>query len=763
MEEVEVIPEDIKKVRKIEKGYELELKHKIESAKNVSYSLLSSFPQYEVLVEKLVAEPTLIEDEIFLRFRKTCKIYKVCLGVNSQYVFLVTKEKKELGVQSLSLKKIDFEELQEVLEGAELPSPKIFGIKEDSLSWSSIIKDNLVRFYKELEPIPFLACLAFAKRYGLNNLLEDFLCENASIDEDLKLIFKSQLLTYGSLKPELQRYSPHSLIITNTKVGKSYVGRKICPLAFDSATSSNLLGFSTAEKIVKGSIDEEYKPVLLDDFSTAAYPEAFLDALPTLLEQGESRIGKGKQAILTRSSSSFILTTNTARKTKPYDLMLEFSKIVAGLSKMMERIGSRFACIYFNPQAKEVSNGEYRLSKRDIQINKMVVEILFKHFSRLFARLFDIEEVERWLNTPIPEYSEKIKILCERGALIPEVSEFWISHASGYRHIRGMALRLGFIEWLSESLEKLENIEEFEFTEEMIKEIIKSSEDFLTQIIQLNLNSLKRFVDISQDLSEFYKMEYESLKQGYLKVLIAAFVCHLKDDPESRIVLIDSLEEYVKKVATVLGNGLERYKFISKVKEKIQNIKKVNSIISTFGVEIFEEKGSLYLKVENYDVVKQLEFLTDLKNLGKLGKMVKSEEELKNFSSSDYTVNKSLNFKENKPETQKFEENFTNFPIFPESEKATSPSCYFCKLPKRPLYNFAESLGRKDKINEGWVCFSCAVEKLLPTPFKIFGSGKIPKSELEIFPKDFIERCFKEGILVDLGEIVLLIKEHPEK
>ncbi len=88
------------------------------------------------------------------------------------------------------------------------------------------------------------------------------------------------------------------------------------------------------------------------------------------------------------------------------------------------------------------------------------------------------------------------------------------------------------------------------------------------------------------------------------------------------------------------------------------------------------------------------------------------------------------------------------------SEESNAPTCYFCKLPKQPLYDFAKSLGRTDK--EGYACFRCAVEKLLPVPFKLLGSNKIHKSELENFPKEFIERCLREGILADFGEEVLL-------
>ncbi len=771
---------EYKNIRGIEKGIEIEIKHKIKESEFVTYEMLSSycFPQHEVVIEKLIAEPTLIEDETFLSFRKVCRIYKVCLGLHSQYVYLITKEKKELGTQTLCLKKLDYEEIEELLNGAELPSPKLFGLKEkENISWRSIIQDGLVRFYKELDPIPFSVCLEFAKKYGLNNLIEDFLCENSEIDEGIKLIYKSQLLDYGSLKPELQKYSPHCIIITNTKCGKTYIGRKVCGLAFDSATSSNLLGFSTAEKTAKGSIDEQYDAVLLDDFSTTAYPEAFLDALPSLLEQGESRIGKGKQSLLTRSSSSFILTTNASRKSELYDLMLEFNKIITGLSKMQERIGSRFACVYFNPHAKEVSNTKSRLSNKDIKMNKIIVEVLFKYFSKIFSYLFENDEVVKWLNTPIPNYIERVKILCEKGSVIPEVSEFWVSHASGYRHIKGMALRLGFLEWLSENLEIIEkNFENFEFTEEMIKEILEKTEDYLTQVISLNLNSLTRLIDVSIDLSEFYKIQFNNLRQGYLKVLIASFVCYLRENPEAKIVPFEGLEKYIKEVATALGKGLEMYKFLSKLKQKLQNLKRINAILSDFGLGIHKKKDAIFLEVRNENVIRQLEFLTTPQDLDKVSKF---DEEEFIHSYPDLPISEIQNFEESNPKTQKFGENLPNLPVLPKFselrninsknknlgklgktgndevyEKTAFSVCYFCKLPRQPIYEFHNAFGKT-----GHVCFRCAVEKLLPTPFKVFGSNKIPKDELNHFPREFIERCLKEGILGDLGEYYTLVMD----
>lgn len=596
---------------------------------NPVYTDIPVLHQQIVPVSELIYEPVAVRKiNPVLEFEKTCFIYSASLGVGSLKVFIVSKKRLESSEQILSLKRIFWKEFNKnYLCGAEFePNYKKFDLNDSDIgkedmkrSWKELINEN-VWMFEVLDAIDKRVAFHFLKRYGLKNIISDFFKENAVLDEDILFAFESQLIHANECRPELQRFSSHMLLITGTKTGKTTILEKLGN-KYDAAYMAKMIGFGTADSVVHGDIDGMFLPIGFDDINRLSFQECFLDALASLMENGTATVAKGKATLKPKTSSSLILTTNMQKESSSSDFMDTFMKILNALSAMHVRIGSRFSLVIFDDEIKPVRDMENKLTMDDINTNKLLIKIISRHLSDIFRELCYKREVNLWLNSPMKEYQDTIKGFSKE--LYNDISNFWEAQAEGYRHMRGMALRAGLLEYADKHPEIFDdnyNIIEIAIKKINLTELIELAEDALENIKRRNLKSIHKMIDIKFDVQALYEKQYNSIRQIYVKILLNAIVEYLKDKDEERIFL-DSLADEIKTYANLMK--VDKYQFVSSIEQSISP-KQFTLTASIFGVECIKENGKYHFKISNKEKFAELKEV--LQNLGKSGKLGKKED-----------------------------------------------------------------------------------------------------------------------------------------
>jgi len=554
----------------------------------------------------VVYEPLRITEDDILKFESACQILIAPISCNNDELLIVANKKIESCEQPLVLQRLSWEKFEhDYLKGAEF-KPKNFkklGLTADDMFERSG-KESRTRTYKEIfdekkilfelmQPIENECMYHFVLHFGLEKILQDYLMENAkSVDKRILLAFRHLLLFPNTVMTDLQKFSGHQMLVTGTKTGKSTLAAKIAPTTkYDGGTAARLLGYSTSDQTFIGDLDKQNKPVILDDFSNISFKEDMMDALPSAMEQGISRIGKGKQTTMVKTCSAFTLTTNLNKSVSDEDLFVEFHKAVMQISKMQQRMGSRFGLILFGKDfAPVVENGEQSLSKKELNINRILTESILEKLRELFEKIFDDEKIIKWLNTQIESYKEQLDSLLIGSYLSPEVLDFWNSHKEGYRHIRGISLRLAFLEYCEEHSAEIFS-DKCDFN---VDSLIEKADEELTYVCSLNMESLRKLVTIQGNLQAFYNMQFDAIKQKYIKVVLLAladFGAH-----EGKHILLDELGENIQKAADKIAEN--HYSTPSQIKQKI-SFKRFNQVAGMFGVDCFEQSGNILLRVLN--------------------------------------------------------------------------------------------------------------------------------------------------------------------
>ena len=560
-----------------------------------------------------------------LQFNRLYKIYKSKIGVGHKPNFIITKPNETLnfGSQSLRLKQLNFEELfKDYCKGKAYLLPaknNVFSkdelkkYEEEELSTLEIFEKEFKKkrripfFFEKISATSIQNLIKAVKKIGFANLLNDFIDENTHIDERLKYVFRIDKLSFGNeCIPEMSRYNNHGLIISNTKTGKSTQLSKHTKLKYDSATANRLLGYSSGEKSFEGDIQQQYKLIALDDFASANYQEEILDNLPSILENGNALIGKGKKQILTECSSPFILTTNANRLIEERDLVLEFIKIINRLSETPQRIGSRFSYVLFGNNFKEIDIENFKFSKNELKVNVVLIEEIFEKISDFLLRLTGNNKVEIFLEKKNKDYRKIFENISKNEQnFFGELRDFWESTKSGDRHQRGFALKQGLIDFFLENEDKLILLlkDNLEITEEIIQEIINFSEENLARLNDLNFQSLRNIITIQKSETEYLQSRLDSLKQEYLKEMIKATLRLKKDKPQEDLIPLIMLNEYLDKNSS--------YPNQAKIIQKLPNdFFRINRDLKVFGIELMKEKGEILIQIhkESSDIAYKVDF-----------------------------------------------------------------------------------------------------------------------------------------------------------
>ena len=303
-------------------------------------------------VKVLSRNPILVSQRLF-------SMYKFNLGSGHKPNYLIIKNSKNinLGEQDLCVGSLAFENFKErfCFEDKTLfPSKEIFGLKE--IGFEEFYKgDGKDLFFELHKPMNVENIGSAIKKFGFGKIVEDFLNMNAKLDKNLSYSFRAIRLNFGNkVNPPMQKYSAHTLMMTPTKTGKTTIAEKSTK-KYDMGKSARLLGYSTSDRTFEGDLNNESEPISLDDFNTNTYEPDLLDSMPGILENGLSRIAKGKRTLLTKNSSGFLITGNMEKRGRTTgEMLIEFSKIINKLTHSGQRMGSRFGFVFFRDDTESV-------------------------------------------------------------------------------------------------------------------------------------------------------------------------------------------------------------------------------------------------------------------------------------------------------------------------------------------------------------------------------------------------------------------------
>ncbi|MEM2145957.1 MAG: hypothetical protein QW279_11395 [Candidatus Jordarchaeaceae archaeon] len=408
--------------------------------------------------------------------------------------------------------------------------------------------------------------------------------------------------------PDLAPYSPHSLLVTNTKAGKStlssvFVLRSRVDIKADgqNVTVPALLGFSTANETVDGLLNRVKGVAFIDEVQET--DKQCAAGLLSMMEQGQVFIVKGKRTILTNYNNAFVFLSNQKIEE---DLERGFLQMLNLINENTEALGSRIALVLFRDNLVEAGVDErYQdYEMQDLYFEKAIT--LRKKVSQWFLSLFNKKEIRDWLNQPFEkEYLSQLESYSSKATTL-KVKAFIKAHKRASRHLRGMALRLA----LYDPVILLKYINE---GQENLEEILEVAEDKFSFLKYVNLESFLRISSILADETIVNEYIHLNAANNAFKILLVAIrayydvthqkVFDTKNKKENEFVRF--YNEFVKAHVPI-----QRYavKYTS-LEERVV----VPTCAEELGLRVVKDDDALYIKIEDENLWAVVNWLEKVK------------------------------------------------------------------------------------------------------------------------------------------------------
>jgi|GEM_PF-2792505 len=382
-------------------------------------------------------------------------------------------------------------------------------------------------------------------------------------DDRLKLIHKAKLL-----RPAYMKYAPHSIEATVGSTGKTafYRNAGIC---VDKATPKSVIGFAKSpEEIYPGTVNNSELPVGFDQLESQTASQ-LARYMFNLMEYGEAWVDSGAVRFRVTTKSSFSYLSNTKPEGGLTALFIHLSTNPA--------IGRRFALILFEPRRDHIKIPEKKLSQKEEEDWEAAFSTFRAIEEYCLPKLKEIwrnEAVVRWVNSPIQGYSEGIRSFAD--VCQDKIGkEFLLSHTDAQHRVRAAAFQLALVD----------NLDKIALDEFSIEVLIEQAEEYLPEIVRLNLESARVMAESWGQLSsESLQAWFGSLPQ-YMKHIISAIILYKEANP---MVESFNLKEipYQAEDLDYLSKAIDRLKRSEKMKKTLEDIQE------QLRVNIVEENGS---------------------------------------------------------------------------------------------------------------------------------------------------------------------------
>jgi len=487
----------------------------------------------------------------------------------------------------------------------------------DFLNFLAIKNRKKIETFDDFEKIEFFELVEELPQELVDKILEipnslktifDGMVEKDKLDERIFYSRAMKLVNFSNrARPEFAKYLCHGLEITNTKAFKT-AGALIffgIENLYNSARTSRLLGFSTAEETYPSDLNDKTQPTFLDELTVEKWEQDFFDALPTLLENGVANVGKGGRSVITKTMSTFTFMSNTSSLLGGSEaLALGFENFLKHFTSAGQRIGSRIGMILFGNDFKTVDE--------TVNVNEQYIflfKIIARRINALIEKLMDDKRIKDLLNTPDEVYNKQLDILIQNIDESKEaIRDFCLGQKEAFRHLNGGAFLLAVLNYVLDNQHVLkEGNVDFE-------KLVEYYDDWKNTLRNWNLKSLENFINELKTVDEqtYIYYSFNAIKQEYLKLFITVVGKAMK---EGKIQIgafypIAYLEEDFKSLPKKIEKG--SYTFFALLVEKItKNLAKTNLLLSPFGIEIKElNKKDYWFKVGLNRAQKLYEILT---------------------------------------------------------------------------------------------------------------------------------------------------------
>jgi len=320
----------------------------------------------------------------------------------------------------------------------------------------------------------------------------------------------------------IEQYRGHAFVVKNPKVGFSRYGQKV-GRCVGRTTIASISGWADAKGNVHyGAGHGNFGSLMLDEASR--YQEIVSDFFQTFVEQGKQENDSAAYTFTNLGAPTVSIVTNAGEETAtPKEMLFAIDNVLPRLTSVAEAFGSRNGLIILNYKLLRVKKEKF-VSQDEIFRNQLIIHSLFEAAAPKIKLLYRNVKIQMWLEQVLEEYKQQILSLASR-FLDPFFGKrcklFWIDHAEGaYRHVRGVALELAFVDKLGEILKR-------DVDDTLVSEIIKKAEQELQTVISINLDSLKVMIEITKDaeplIQKMFAQRYENLKPTYVKALVFAY------------------------------------------------------------------------------------------------------------------------------------------------------------------------------------------------------------------------------------------------
>jgi hypothetical protein len=376
-------------------------------------------------------------------------------------------------------------------------------------------------------------------------------------------------------------FNPHAMIISNSKTGKSTIYAKIGKRR-DRVSMAGLIGFADAQRANAGDVNNGNGTYCIDEVQQEKR-ENVLSQFLTFLENGYAEVAVGSQLVTTRGCSTLAFIGNP-KEIEESDfnpkasLLNSFRETLIRMTDNYRAFGSRVGIVLFGSEFKEIVGK--RLDRKKVMKLGVLINYIIKRISKKVNRLLTNNDVVDWMDTEYHgKYKERI-IKTTANIALREARDFWKGHIHGYRHCRGMAVRLAILENLADILKDKYTIEQ----------ILQSAEKHFLWLLEVNMESLANMIEIISDevMEGLNNRILASTEPSYLRYFIITLIRHLEKNPEAKNIytVIDELREAFLDVKE--NFDCQKYKRWPELSKKIANLKPGlrSVLLNDYGIQI---------------------------------------------------------------------------------------------------------------------------------------------------------------------------------
>jgi len=490
-----------------------------------------------------------------------------------------------------------------IVIGGKIPILTIFKVSEDG---EEIIYE--LPIYKRLYNLPSIFFEEIVKNNWVRELRLKAFPQN-DLDERIYWIAISAKINFSTKpKSEYMKYQPHIIIISPTKTGKTTTMQKVHgeENVYSRATYARLLGYSTADDIYPGDLQNRTETLILDEINKQGYQPYFFDMMLNFWEQGTCTIATGAQTLPVKGLCQTILLANTEKMdATPQELLLGLQNFLDYFTATGQRIGSRVLLIIgtdFKQNPTIEVNEDYLILYNFLckKVSEFIDEYLMKN-----KKILDL------LNQPFREEEKNLinyYLSHISNSIAGKVVDFWKGFLEAYKHFNGLVFKISIIKYLEEYPDFLLDPHLFDFDEfkKIFEEVRETVFSWFERSLKATLESIPNYL-------EYLKIKLKALPT-YLQVfikLVSLYCYDLKKEDLDKLHPIEVLIPYFEKLEEEAKYLQGRF---SLLKEKIKKgVSIVNTYLNPFGLQLyFLPNDEIFFKV-NAQYFELLKHLVDKK------------------------------------------------------------------------------------------------------------------------------------------------------